>query len=222
MKIAIMIYILIGIVLCFVGPIAKKIRETRSTVFNDSLEQILLKSKKIPKWKKYLKITFIYLISIIFWVVLIFIYIIAEPKKTVFINDIPTDNTDYDDESDENLTSDELDIWKKFSPILNTSSDKRDKNFFYFSRGSGAGIIICDDCGNNYNIICFTHGGSSHFCATQTFQCQKCGKLVNHTSEGELSTPNNCECGGEMSREEPVFCPICKSKNVQYRMKYMT
>ena len=87
---------------------------------------------------------------------------------------------------------------------------------------SGAGVITCKDCGFNQHIVSFLHGLDDGEGTLTGYQCQACGKF--HELKNSLGVPvsMNCECGGTMSRTEPFFCPTCRSKNVTYKMSYIT
>ena len=39
---------------------------------------------------------------------------------------------------------------------------------------------------------------------------------------GEYEASLICECGGPLDREAILFCPHCKSNNLQYAMTYIT
>ena len=96
----------------------------------------------------------------------------------------------------------------------------------YFDRIPGTGNIICKDCGHTENMTCFTHGIDSKTGKRnghKGFQCKDCGKLYAIINfELEKSIVKNCDCGGTIQRELPLFCPKCKSINVMYHLKYIT
>ena len=86
----------------------------------------------------------------------------------------------------------------------------------------GAGKILCLQCGYFNNIVSFEHGSHSEPWCKTGYQCQRCGDFValeNVTSERCLA---GCKCGGNLSREHLLFCPACKSRNLDYRMEYIT
>jgi hypothetical protein len=86
-----------------------------------------------------------------------------------------------------------------------------------FQEIGGAGKLICNNCRHEQDIVSFLHG--SEWCASG-FQCQKCGKISVQESDKKWS--KTYDCGGEYSRDEKLFCPICKSKNLSYRMSFIT
>lgn len=96
----------------------------------------------------------------------------------------------------------------------------------FFKDCGGAGNIICRDCGYKERISSHLHGLStdlSNASWTSGYQCQQCGKLQKRTS-----TPSKrdidlaCECGGQIALDKPLFCPKCKSFNVEYHMTFIT
>jgi primosomal protein N' len=61
---------------------------------------------------------------------------------------------------------------------------------------------------------------ADHWCIGGA-QCQNCGKFYEIASRSKQEV-TECEYGGKLSREKPIFCPECKSKNMHYDMKYIT
>ena len=98
--------------------------------------------------------------------------------------------------------------------------------FLLYSKMSGAGTISCCDCGYKEDITSFLHwlynsdSGIYDECSTG-YQCQTCGKF-HALSRKEERNNRQCDCGGNLEREKPIFCPHCKSKNIKYGMAYMT
>ena len=95
---------------------------------------------------------------------------------------------------------------------------EREKLLYYQHMG-GAGTVICIDCGFKEEIISFIHGHGDDNWANVGHQCQSCGKFHTLDSNSENLV---CSCGGKLSCEEPIFCPICKSKNMSYSMSFIT
>tara|TARA_Y100000589_G_scaffold175292_1_gene166375 strand:+ start:2601 stop:2831 length:231 start_codon:yes stop_codon:yes gene_type:complete len=60
------------------------------------------------------------------------------------------------------------------------------------------------------------------FFARETLQCLECGQFENLEGYDRVPRKGKCQCGGKLSREVPVFCPTCKSKNMNYSMRYIT
>ena len=94
-----------------------------------------------------------------------------------------------------------------------------DDNLLYYRRMGGAGVVKCNNCNYSQEIISFLHG--IEWCSSG-FQCQKCGKFHEIECDMENSKGKLCECGGDLSREKPLFCPICKKANMTYMMSYIT
>ena len=102
---------------------------------------------------------------------------------------------------------------------------------------SGAGILTCKDCGEKMDVIGFTHGNYS---CKMGVQCQKCGHIFTEYNESEKYhqfSPRTedvlCpQCGTLcIGKEEHIlskrnkgflFCTKCRSKNLEYRMRYIT
>jgi hypothetical protein len=96
---------------------------------------------------------------------------------------------------------------------------EKDKQLYYHHMG-GQGIISCYDCGYKEDIVSFLHGVND---AAWGYQCQGCGSF--HTlndSPQRAAKPLTCSCGEELSRDKPIFCPQCKSKNMGYRCTIIT
>ena len=100
---------------------------------------------------------------------------------------------------------------RKYQPVKETDTN------LYFVRMGGAGTIICSDCGYKRGITSFIHGIDS---CTVGYQCQSCG--IFHCLDDVFNSPPPCTCGGELSSDKPLFCPRCKSKNMNYECKIIT
>jgi hypothetical protein len=89
----------------------------------------------------------------------------------------------------------------------------------------GAGTIHCNDCGYKEDVISFIHGidenGASADGSTG-YQCQSCGKFQTLDDFEVRNKCFICSCGGELDRDAPMFCPQCKSWNMDYKMNYIT
>ena len=96
----------------------------------------------------------------------------------------------------------------------------------FFSKASGSGIISCNKCFYSESILGFIHSydfSNGNRCGTEGFQCQTCGKFHTIKSyEHENYVLKNCDCGGNISRKEFIFCPKCKSDDIEYQNKYLT
>lgn len=115
----------------------------------------------------------------------------------------------------------EVDLNPQFKEILDL------ENKLTFSKMGGNGNLICLACHYTESILTFIHGidaKSGIRCATYGFQCQSCGKFhkVRHNQRDGFETIHDCECGGKIEKEKAVFCPKCKSENVEFKMKYLS
>jgi hypothetical protein len=110
--------------------------------------------------------------------------------------------------------------------INNIKKLKYDDSKLYFHRTAGIGKITCKDCNNDEKITSFTHGYDSKTgkrCDNTGYQCKDCGKFQTLFGfEHEKTVVKNCECGGKLEREKPLFCSKCKSYKVLYHLEYMT
>lgn len=91
----------------------------------------------------------------------------------------------------------------------------------YFEMCSGGGIMECKECGYEEKIIASVHHQAD--CDYRLgYQCQKCGKHIAIADPFKYKKLPNCECGGKLSKEKPLFCGQCGSKDVEYYRTYLT
>lgn len=93
----------------------------------------------------------------------------------------------------------------------------------YFSYMGGVGTITCNSCNHSEEIVSFTHLIGGKPLTFTGVQCQKCGEfreIMNYHEAGKERLL--CQCGGTLSRNEPLFCPHCKSKELDYSLKFLT
>ena len=117
-------------------------------------------------------------------------------------------------------------IIKKGSKTIRTDEpmEKEDYSIYYWQMG-GAGTIICKDCGYKEDIVSFLHsfdGEGNPSDGRWGYQCQSCGRFHTLNDSQRAEKPLICPCGGELSRDKPLFCPQCKSTNLRYKMSYIT
>ena len=88
-----------------------------------------------------------------------------------------------------------------------------------FSIMGGKGQFYCNECSYSQELVSFLHGISW---SSSGYQCQNCGKF--HTIEKAPDTTAElvCDCGGRLSRNQPLFCPVCKSFKVWYDITLIT
>lgn len=86
-----------------------------------------------------------------------------------------------------------------------------------FDRTSGVGTLHCVTCGHMERILSFTHGENHQL----GFQCSTCHQYVTIENGLHVLVPP-CPCGGKLTREEPLCCPVCQSEDVTYELEYLT
>ncbi|CCG53713.1 Protein of unknown function [Flavobacterium indicum GPTSA100-9 = DSM 17447] len=79
-----------------------------------------------------------------------------------------------------------------------------------FSKMGSIGEFSCLKCYHTEMVASYTR-------LSEGYQCQSCGKFHNIERSVELPT---CNCGGELERNKPLFCPKCKSFSVKFSLKY--
>lgn len=94
-----------------------------------------------------------------------------------------------------------------------------DSRLYYWKMG-GAGTIMCKDCDFKQDIVSFLHGVDDW--NRTGYQCQQCGKFLEIKNKLHLSVVKKCDCGGDLNRKKPIFCPKCKTNNVTYDIRYIT
>lgn len=93
----------------------------------------------------------------------------------------------------------------------------------YFIATGGSGELACKDCGWTKEITSFIHGFSEPRWGCMGVQCDKCGAFSTiDTVEHEPVPTKQCACGGTFQREEPLFCPQCRSGNLHYALDSIT
>ena len=189
MKIAILIYLIIGVLLKIVGPLAKKIMEAISNYKKPSFADKLSGREPKSKWP-------IILFELTFRILILLFYPILYLIITI----------DY--------------FHSKFPKEIVKHIDK--DNRLYFCKMAGAGKIKCNVCDYEAEIISFLHGHGSNKWSNTGFQCQKCGKFHHIKNDLNNSRGKKCECGGNLEREKPLFCPKCKTMEMSYDFSYIT
>jgi len=203
MKIALIIYLIIGIISNLLGPLAKVVKETVLDVKDPSRSNVNYEPPTISKRKVIsLEITLRFL-------VLCFSPIGYAVLLKDHYNDLKKEH-DY-------KIQEEMANKKKLKDIIDN------KSFLFFKDTHGGGLISCPGCGFTQEIIGFTHGFDDPCPFSEGNQCQSCGKFQEIDFLGDKrGSPEKCSCGGKLSREEPIFCPKCKARDVSYQLTYMT
>ena len=99
-----------------------------------------------------------------------------------------------------------IDYFRKKSFDKKPKPVYEDDGLLYYSQMGGAGIIQCNECDFREDIVSFIHGMDEYACTGH--QCQVCGMfkgIEQHKMNETLNT--KCECGGNLERDEPLFCP---------------
>jgi len=191
MKTGIIAYLLVGLVLCIIGPLADGLREavgeTRLRTKSDRLSE----KKSKPEWSG---IAFVVTIHVLGLIAYPFLYSL--------------------------ILFDRLRSRSVTGHGGSQSVPKVREEGLYFYRISGHGALTCRVCGYNQELTAFIHGRDNW--RKEGIQCQGCHALYAIESDERESLDFACHCGGELSRNEPICCPVCKSRLLEYRMKYMT
>jgi len=203
MKIALVIYLIIGVLLNLIGPAARLVKKTIQDVKDSSRLYIIYEPPPVSKRKIIaLEITLRFLLlcfSPFAYIVLFIDYCHELKKKRAY------------------KTQKKIENAQKLKEIIDN------KSYLYFKNTFGGGMICCHGCGYKEEINCSTHGFGEPTEFYDGYQCQSCGKFHTVTTYGNESIdPEKCDCGGELSRKNPIFCPKCKAADVWYQIKYMT
>jgi hypothetical protein len=95
----------------------------------------------------------------------------------------------------------------------------------YFMYMGGAGTLTCRACAYQQKLTSFIHGhteGPDRWCKA-AYQCRICHKFTYVESRGYVKEDvPNCDCGGELTRDDVLVCPSCGDKAVSYRMEWIT
>jgi len=86
----------------------------------------------------------------------------------------------------------------------------------YFWQTNGVGNLHCKNCDHVEEITSFIH--SRHWAKTG-MQCETCGQFTSIDTAKESPF---CSCGGKLLRDEAIFCPACRSNEVEFTVIYMT
>jgi len=192
MLIGILAYLLIGFVLNLFGILAKSRKQEFKDTDFINFRNSLLGVKLVPKWKLLLYKIIITVISILLFPIFYVIVYKGNYKKKV--------------------------IEKQHT------AKAKDTRLYFHSNISGVGILTCKTCSHSEKITSAVHGYTDEdepwsLCS---YQCQGCGKFHKVSNEMEKAGSVLCECGGELTREKPVFCPQCKTFELSYKMSYIT
>jgi hypothetical protein len=91
-----------------------------------------------------------------------------------------------------------------------------------FQNMGGKGNLNCQNCFHTEEVVSFLHGFGADPWTNNGYQCQNCGKFYAIEYDRKLAKLPSCDCGGELSRDKPIFCPKCISFKVNYHCTLMT
>ena len=102
------------------------------------------------------------------------------------------------------------------------SGNSKDDGTLRYGKMGGMGNLSCNECGYSQEIVSFLHGFGEDPWSKSGYQCQKCGKFHGIEYDHKLESIPHCDCGGSLSRDKAIFCPVCKGCNVGYHMTLIT
>lgn len=87
----------------------------------------------------------------------------------------------------------------------------------------GAGDVICRACGHVEDVTGSLHGFGDEPWIQKGHQCVGCRAIVTVTTPYHgAAAPERCDCGGELTREGLLKCPVCGSEDIDYQLSIMT
>jgi hypothetical protein len=204
-ELVLVIYVALGLFFATLGPasrsIQREVEKTRGTEFTNAIMQ-----RETPSEKK----LFFFKWTLILGFTLLWPFLLWGALK---------ENEKYEMQPNENESTSEG---------------------IKFQYMGGHGTVSCKQCNFSESLTSFIHGIDS---SRTGYQCQKCGKFAsrlrtkqNRISNEELQEVQKisnesgsvndasliCECGGKLNRDQILFCPDCKSKDMSYSMEYIT
>jgi hypothetical protein len=199
------IYVTLGLFLATLGPAGRSIRreveKTRGTEFTNAIIQ-----REAPSEKK----LFFFKLTLILGFSLLWPFLLWGALKENKNYEVQPDNDDF---------------------------EHKGLKFQYLG---GHGKLSCNECNFSESLTSFIHGIDS---SRTGYQCQACGKFASRIRTQRHRRSNDaiqeakeihfesgssyeasliCECGGKLNREQILFCPDCKSKDMSYSMEYIT
>lgn len=187
-----LIYLTIGVVLILIGPLAQKIKAVIIRLELDSKIRKSWRKEIITNWKIITFIAILKILGILFYPLLYILLI--------------------------------QDYFFKRKQNQKVQGAKYNENYLHFTQIGGAGNLSCLECDFEKEIVSFLHGFEVNSISSTGYQCEKCGdlKAIEGVYSNLINTKTICKCGGELSRDNPIFCPVCKGKKLKYTMRYIT
>lgn len=88
---------------------------------------------------------------------------------------------------------------------------------FLSKYSKGIGSITCEDCGYSEDLVAFSENDDPN---SAIYQCEDCGRFVEGRNFLTERLQGACSCGGAINPRATLFCPKCKSRKVNYTIKY--
>ena len=110
---------------------------------------------------------------------------------------------------------------KKGRKIILREYEEEDYNYLYLSNIAGAGEVSCMLCSYSIKLTGKVNGGPGSDWNLKGYQCQSCGQFHQIENPEGLYCLPRCDCGGEISRGEFVFCPKCRCDHMNYTAQYV-
>lgn len=85
---------------------------------------------------------------------------------------------------------------------------------------TGGGDVVCGDCGHTWCVTSFLHGHGEELDCLTGYQCQTCGEFTTRRNTTAKRIDGDCKCGGDLSNEQDMFCPNCRSQKIGHAEPY--
>ena len=114
---------------------------------------------------------------------------------------------------------------ERVSKQLAVDTALREMGLFFPLTAAGKGA--CENCGWAGVITGCLHGASEtdSFWTAEGAQCQDCGTFTSIREGSGVDPAVNqflCHCGGDITRYNILFCPLCRSTAIQYQGSLVT
>ena len=109
---------------------------------------------------------------------------------------------------------------RKVMNIILRRYEEDNYDYLYFVLMNGAGEVSCQVCTYTSKLTGTINGDHGSDWNQKGYQCQSCGRFDEIEYPDRLDQLPRCDCGGEISRNEIVFCPECRSDHMIYNEQY--
>jgi len=188
------VYLFIGIILSFFGKAAREINNEIKDLKHPDIDRLIDEGHIYAPHKYFLFEFTMRMFLLILWP---FLY-------TILLIDFINESRGTEDDK-----------------ILEECRYEREAGLFFSSMG-GAGEITCRECGYHQHLVSFIHSFPIDKWNQSGYQCQRCGLFHEIENAHQYKGKLKCYCGGSLSRDKVLFCPVYKSKNLKYEMEYVT